>query len=175
MEKATLAAEWEKYQQQLQQNPLHLPSLIAMADLLFDNGKAELAVPYYQKITELQPDYPKAWYRLGRILLDQQPEAATPTLEKALRLIPTAQKKDRLRVQLLLAKAYRQQKQSAQARKLLENILRQYPEYPEAINLLAQLEQTQGNTEQAYKLFQQLTTTTPPTRRKHHYNFSYCM
>ncbi|NJL76686.1 MAG: tetratricopeptide repeat protein [Saprospiraceae bacterium] len=93
MEKATLAAEWEKYQQQLQQNPLHLPSLIAMADLLFDNGKAELAVPYYQKITELQPDYPKAWYRLGRILLDQQPEAATPTLEKALRLIPTTQKR----------------------------------------------------------------------------------
>jgi tetratricopeptide (TPR) repeat protein/peroxiredoxin len=164
-----VAAAVEKFQQALKLNPRHLLSLnnlgsayrslkrwnearetlkqaIAIAPddpeanyglgMVYahanDTGKA---YEYLQRALNARPDYPEALNNLGVLyMMTQRPNEAIASFEQSIRVAPTFDQG-----YLNLARAYAVQGDREKASTVLEDLLKQYPDHPQAKGMLEQL------------------------------------
>jgi tetratricopeptide (TPR) repeat protein len=102
--------------------------LISIGDLYGVLEDYEHAVSSYKKAIEVEPNIPKARYKMGAALLRlSRPADAVPELQAELRITP-----DDPDVQYNLAYALLQTSQKEQALALLRSILQKYPDHPQA-------------------------------------------
>lgn len=77
------------YQEILEADPKHLPSLYNLANIHGDKGEYETAQEYYDELLRIEPDYVRAYYNLAICHLQQKNiERAQQLLEQALHLVP---------------------------------------------------------------------------------------
>ena len=120
----------------------------------------EQLVSQLQQILNDQPNSARGWYLLGKLYLDLgEYEKARGALEHAVKLKPLPE------VQLALAQAlfFTQKNQlNPTAEKLVQAVLKQQPEQPDAINLLAMNEFSRGHYPAAIKYWEQLLARVSP-------------
>lgn len=70
-------------------SPFHGRSRRQLGELLARSGRPEDAIEVYKQMLRIQPDDADAYFAIGSILLDSDPNAALPYLEEACRLAPS--------------------------------------------------------------------------------------
>ncbi|GHO84643.1 tetratricopeptide repeat protein [Dictyobacter formicarum] len=109
--------------------------------------QTEEAIPHYQRVAEIQPQYPGVWFSLGfaNRLLGRLDEAE-PYYQRAL-----AEDSTDIRIYSELTAIYIQRSDSNKAQMLLEGALRQYPETAYLHALLASVLAEKGDRRQAQR------------------------
>lgn len=110
----------EEFRRELRSTPDHYPSLLQMALIETQRGRAAEALPMAEQAAKLAPDVPAARLALGRALLDLgQTDRAVQELERGAALAPESPD-----VQFALARAYQRAGRAAEAERARQEFLR---------------------------------------------------
>ncbi len=116
-----------------------------LADLHLIAGDETGARTLLDHVATLAPDYAPVWLRLAeQDLKSGRSEAAANAYRRRLALLPGD-----AHAQLGLVRVSLQNEQPKEARTLLENLLRDHPDFPPALNLLAELLDAAGENVRA--------------------------
>lgn len=119
-----------------------------LADLRQTAGDFDEAFQLLRKTIQLQPDYAAAHFKLGELLSKRgRFEEASEYYHRRLALLPGDPY-----ARLSLARVAMQQGDEEAARTRLEGIVKDHPNFPSAINLLADFEVQAGNDQRAEEL-----------------------
>lgn len=100
-------------------------------------NETDKAHEYLQRALKARPDYPEALNNLGVLyLVTRRPEEAVASFQHAIRVAPSFDQP-----YLNLARVYVLQGARDQAREVLQNVLKQHPDHPQAKQMLQQLQQ----------------------------------
>ncbi|WP_161977499.1 tetratricopeptide repeat protein [Dictyobacter kobayashii] len=144
-------AEFMKSQELLppDNQDIHLEASIeaGLGNVSMRQQKFEDAIPHYQRVAEILPDYTGIWFSLGfaNRLLGRLDEAET-YYQRALKEEATD-----VRIYSELTAIYMQRAETNKAQLLLENALRQYPETAYLHALLASVLAEKGDRRQAQR------------------------
>jgi tetratricopeptide (TPR) repeat protein len=116
----------QAYQKAQELQPDSLPTLLGLADALFQNGSPQEALPLLEKAVQLAPEMGATHLQLGvlRMEMARSPEEyaiAQKSLEKAQELQRTLPAEGQFRTQLALGQCYAKQQNWKQAKQHLEN------------------------------------------------------
>lgn len=109
----------------------------SMAMVYAQTDDTTKAYDYLQRALQVRPDYPEALNNLGVLyLVTQRPDEAVMTFQRCIRVAPAFDQ-----AYLNLARVYVLRGQRAQARELLNQLLKEHPDQAQARRMLEQLQQ----------------------------------
>ncbi len=130
----------------LQQDPIHLPSELALSDIYLERGQIKLAVPLLRQAFDQAPKNPEVLYLLGKLLFQKQ------SLENALSYLKqseTLDPQERPKRLFWMAQTYQRLSQLETATSYYERTLRYWPERADLWETLGGLYDTLGQAERA--------------------------
>jgi tetratricopeptide (TPR) repeat protein len=125
----------DNVKQVLKQMPKHYNANILMGNIVMANQKNDLAKAIFEDMTELEPDNPSAWYRLGMVHQSEKnfPDALK-NYNKALSLNPNL-----MDVFTNLISVYASQKEFKKAAGLCDDQLKKVGENPVVVSIILNL------------------------------------
>ncbi len=129
---------------------------LGLGNVAIDRNQVEEALTHFQRAADISPDYPGIWYNIGHVQSQlKQYAEAEQSLKRALE-----ERKD-LHIFTELASVYMSQQKDAQAREILEQGLRLYPQSAALRALLAALVLETGDRRRAQSLIEEAERLNP--------------
>jgi tetratricopeptide (TPR) repeat protein len=129
---------------------------LGLGNIAIDRKQDEEALAHFQHAADISPDYPGIWYNVGHVQFELKQYAdAEQSLKRALE-----DRKD-LHVFTELASVYMSQQKDAEAREILEQGLRLYPQSASLRALLAAIVNETGDRRRALSLIGEAERLSP--------------
>jgi putative PEP-CTERM system TPR-repeat lipoprotein len=155
------ATKYEQAERELQkvtrQNPSFADLRLDLAKVYTATNKPDMAISSATEYLKSHPNTPEAYEVLGVAqAIGNRLDAAESNLQLALKSDP-----DRISAKIELAKVYAVSKRVAESKTLLNEIIRKDPNNTKGYNLLASIESSQGNNQEALRIYEKLMVLDP--------------